>query len=34
MKQRAHLVGGDIIVNSTQGQGVRVAFSFPTGEPD
>jgi PAS domain S-box-containing protein len=32
MKQRASLAGGEVIINSTQGQGVRVAFSFPTGE--
>jgi signal transduction histidine kinase len=34
MKERARLAGGDVSINSTQGQGFRVAFSFPTGEPE
>jgi hypothetical protein len=33
MKQRARLAGGHIAINSPHGQGVRVAFSFPTSDP-
>jgi signal transduction histidine kinase len=34
MKERVRLAGGDVSITSTEGHGVRVAFSLPTGDTE